>query len=285
MVYRYITSYDNECIRLCFRSGQTSSFTPAAFPTVYCKETSGAGTVASLDAAAKDYASWIAESKLSSYYKSLEGLTMYALGDSYFAGDALETKYVWCSLLADKYGMKYTNKGKNGSAMSDAAAAYYPMVSRYTDLPAAGADIILLEGGKNDFNNNVPIGSDSDTTTKTFKGALKFLIGKLQTRYPGALIICVTVWNVADTNSLGLTVADYGQAMLDVCTSMNITCFNSMNPQNSGVDMTSDSFRSMYCLTPSDISHLNITGHRMVLPKFEKFIADAYEAHLAAKKS
>lgn len=285
MVYRYVTTYDNESIRLCFRSGQTSAFTPAAYPAVYFRETSGTGTAASLNAAAKDYADWMAESKLSSYYKSLEGLTMYTLGDSYFAGDALETKYVWCSLLAGKYGMTYTNKGKNGSAISDCTAAAYPMVSRYTELPVAGADIILLEGGKNDFNNDVPIGTNSDVSTKTFKGALQFLIGKLQTRYPGALIVCVTVWNTAGTNSLGLTVSDYGQAMIEVCTADGIPCFNSMDTAISGVDMTSAVFRSMYCLTSSDISHLNIAGHRMVLPKFEKFIADAYEAHLALNKS
>jgi hypothetical protein len=32
--YTYVSEKDNECIRLCFRSGQSSSFTPAAYPVV-----------------------------------------------------------------------------------------------------------------------------------------------------------------------------------------------------------------------------------------------------------
>jgi hypothetical protein len=158
------------------------------------------------------------------------------------------------------------------------------MVTRYAELPSNRADIILLEGGKNDFNSSVPIGEIGDTSTKTFMGALKFLIGKLREKYPDALIICVTVWNTAGTNSLGLNVSDYGQAMIEVCASMGVPCFNSMDTNLSGVDMTSAAFRSQYCQSSSDVSHLNVGGHRMVLPKFEKFIAEQYESYLASKK-
>ena len=278
VVYRYVTSKDNENIRLCFRSGQTSSFTPAAYPEVTLRYTGAPGTMTDILEAQGLYDEWIEQSKLSSYYKELEGLTLYAIGDSYFAGDALETKYVWCSLLAAKYGMTYSNKGANGSTVSDYVTTNSPMVSRYTALPAAGADIILLEGGKNDFNQNVPIGENSDTTTKTYKGALNYLITKLQERYPSAIIICVTPWNVNATNSIGKKVTDYAAAMVEVAAHRGVPCFNAADVGLSGVDMNSPTFRSTYCLSANDISHLNFAGHRMVLPTFEKFIYEVYKA-------
>ena len=37
--YTYTSEKDNECIRLCFRSGQTNSFTPAAYPVVTVNST------------------------------------------------------------------------------------------------------------------------------------------------------------------------------------------------------------------------------------------------------
>lgn len=277
--YRYISSKDNEYIRLSFRSGQTSAFIPAAYPTVYFRATGAPGTAGAIAEGQVDYDRWIEQSKLSSYFNNLEGKTMYVLGDSYFAGDSTETKYVWCSLLAAKYGMTYNNQGKNGSSMSDYVSTNSPMVSRYAYLPSDNADIILLEGGKNDFNLNVPIGTDSDTSTKTYKGALRCLIEKLRGRYPGALIVCVTVWNVDDTNAIGKKVTDYGYAMMEVAALLGVPCFNAMDITLSGVDMTSSAFRAEYCQTPSDVSHLNAGGHRMVMPSFEKFIAEAVGAH------
>jgi hypothetical protein len=42
--------------------------------------------------------------------------------------------------------------------------------------------------------------------------------------------------------------------------------------------MTDASFRAKYCMKPTDISHLNADGMKLVLPYFEKFIADTYKA-------
>ena len=42
--------------------------------------------------------------------------------------------------------------------------------------------------------------------------------------------------------------------------------------------MTDAAFRAKYSMSASDVSHLNLAGHKLVLPKFEKFIADTYTA-------
>jgi len=100
------------------------------------------------------------------------------------------------------------------------------------------------------------------------------LIIGVQKKYPNAKIVCVTPWYVSGTNSLGLTVQDYGQAMITLCNSMGIPVINAQDRTASGVDMTSSTFRTNYCMTASDISHLNLDGMKLVLPFFEMQIAE-----------
>jgi len=52
------------------------------------------------------------------------------------------------------------------------------------------------------------------------------------------------------------------------------------DPAVSGVDVTSADFKSSYLISPNDVSHLNVEGMKLVLPKFEKLIAELYQAHI-----
>jgi hypothetical protein len=110
-------------------------------------------------------------------------------------------------------------------------------------------------------------------------GAARFLITKIKEKYPNAVIICMTCWEVGGSaNSAGNVCSAYGQALLDVCADMGIPCINAMDQKATGVYMTDASFRAKYCMKPTDISHLNADGMKLVLPYFEKFIADTYKA-------
>ena len=130
-----------------------------------------------------------------------------------------------------------------------------------------------------DYNKNVPIGTNGSMDTKTMKGAARYLITKVQERYPNALIICLTVWEVGgNANSAGNVCSDYGRALLEVCADMGVPCINAMDQQATGVYMTDASFRTKYCMKSSDISHLNADGMKLVLPAFEKAIAEYYTA-------
>jgi hypothetical protein len=114
------------------------------------------------------------------------------------------------------------------------------------------------------------------------KGAARFLITKVQEKYPNALIICLTVWEVGGSaNSAGNLCSDYGKALLEVCADMGVPCINAMDQAATGVYMTDANFRNKYCMKASDISHLNEAGMKLVFPAFEKAIADFY----AAKKA
>lgn len=283
VTYKYVTSQDNECIRLCYRSGQTTTFVPG-YPTVYMRTGVSPATAELLGSAADEYSEWIEQSKKTSYYKCLEGVKFSVIGDSYLAGDKLDTRHVWCSLLANKYGMKYSNNGKNGSTVSNYVTNKNPMVERWASVVAGSPDIIIIEGGRNDYNQKVPIGTNNDTDTKTFKGAVRYMIDQVRSKCPDALIICVTVWNVNSVNSIGNNCTDYGKAMIEVCELMNVPCFNAMDTAVVGVDMNDARFRAKYCQSSTDVSHLNQEGHRNVMPVFEKYIAEQYEAHLAGKK-
>lgn len=276
VTYSYVTYKDNENLRICYRSGN-----PTKYPCIFTEYTGEEGTVAKVQKEKEALIKYLEESKKNTNYPVLEGITMNVIGDSYFAGNGLNSMYVWPAILASKYNMKFKNYGVNGSTISNYVTTNNPMVSRLDKMENNNANIIIIEGGKNDYNKNVPIGKNDDTVTTTFKGALRATIGNMKKKYPDALIICATVWNVNSTNSLGLSVTDYGKAMKEIAALMGVPCFDATDTELCGVDMNSPEFRAKYCMTATDVSHLNADGHKLVLPAFEKFIADEYTKFLA----
>ena len=274
VVYTYISSEDNECIRFCFRSNGTSNK-----PVIYSSETNEPGTLQDVINASAALEKWIEDDKTRAFYDILKGKTFTVIGDSYLAGNGLEKELVWPALLAKKYDMTFNNYGMNGSTMSNYVTTNNPMVVRYTNMTNNNPDIVIIEGGRNDYNKNVPIGENGSTDTKTMKGAARFLITKVQEKYPNALIICLTVWEVGgNKNSAGYYCSDYGRALMEVCADMGVACINAMDQAATGVYMTDATFRNTYCMKPTDISHLNADGMKLVLPAFEKAIADFYTA-------
>ena len=214
------------------------------------------------------------------FNKLLAGITMYAMGDSYFGGSSLGKEGTWVNLLGEKYGMDYVNYGIGGSTMSDYVTDKNPMVLRYTRMAKGDADIILLEGGRNDRTKEVPIGDLDSRDSKTFMGSINIMLDGMLKTYPNALIILITPWNhtgkVADT---GLCNVDYANAMRKLAEHRNdkrIVCLYAADPSLVGVDMNDASFRAKYCIKPDDVSHLNLDGMKMVLPFMEQFIASEY---------
>ena len=274
VVYTYISSEDNECIRFCFRANTTANR-----PTLYSSETNEPGTLKDIIEAAAAAEKWFEEDKARAFYDILKGKTFTVIGDSYLAGNGLDPELVWPALLAKKYDMEFNNYGRNGSTMSNYVTTNNPMVTRYTQMANNDPDIVIIEGGRNDYNKNVPIGENGSTDTKTMKGAARYLITKVQEKYPNALIICLTVWEVGGSkNSAGYYCSDYGKALLEVCADMGVPCINAMDQAATGVYMTDASFRTKYCMKSTDISHLNEAGMKLVFPVFEKAIAEFYAA-------
>lgn len=216
---------------------------------------------------------------------------------------------MWIDLLAYKYDITLDNHGISGSTVSNDPSriqssnhtyygdpkAYNPMTERLTDPKAKKSltkgsetvDIVLFDGGRNDFTREVALGAASleNTNTATFCGAVNYCLGRLRELFPNALIIGITVWGHEQTNDRsGHTQEDFGNAMMEMCRLNGVPCFNSMDTELTGVNMDDPYFRSQYCKKPNDVSHLNEAGMMNFMPKMEKYLAQAYTAWLAEKE-
>ena len=204
------------------------------------------------------------------FYDVLAGKTINVMGDSYVHESSLPSGQTWAVMLADKYGMIYRGYGKSGNAIASPTASGTPMYQRYTTMKK-DADIVMVVGGRNDYNQRYPVGKVGDTTADTFCGALSILIDGLKEKYPDSLILFSTCWYV-NTNQKA-----YSDAMMAVCKEKDIPCFHAADKTLSGVRMDDANFRKTYCIKPDDYSHLNDAGMALVMPAYEKFIADEAE--------
>lgn len=278
-VYTYVTSSDNESIRICYASGQQSSEDPVTHPNVYYELTQEPGTGTGIFTEEQLLEQWFAADKERAYYDTLEGITFTVIGDSYLAKASLASGNNWPTLLAKKYGMTYKNYGIGGSTISNYTKEHNPMVDRYTEMAMNDPDVIIVEGGRNDYNFGVPLGTLEDTSTQTMMGATRYLLTKIRERYPNAVVIGLTCWETGgNRNSAGHYCREYGEAMLAVCADLGIPCINALDQKATGVYMTDPVFRMNYCRDANDVSHLNDDGMRLVMPFFEKEILRIYEA-------
>ena len=214
----------------------------------------------------------------SKYYGILDGINMYAMGDSYFGGSAVRMGITWVNQMGNKYGMDYINYGIGGSTMSAYVTNKNPMCVRYKTMEKGPCDLILLEGGRNDRSALVPMGTNDTRDIKTFKGAVNTMIDGMLKTYPDALIVLVTAWYNTSKTSAGLTNVDYADALQEIADYRNdprVICLYAADRKATGVDMDSAAFRTKYCCTSSDVSHLNGAGMEMIQPYMEKFLAEA----------
>ncbi len=195
----------------------------------------------------------------------LAGKTFLVLGDSYTAAHGLSSKQQgWTYVMAEIWSMTQYNYSISGSSMT--YGGWVPMVERVFDLPEdIQPDFIILQGGSNDRSQSLPIGSATDTGNDTFYGALNIILDTLEEKYPNATIVCFTPWinDPENLNDLGLGATDYVAAMMDVCETRNIICYNASDTDSNGMYLNEEWFRAKYCLNSTDYYHLNATGSAM----------------------
>ena len=235
------------------------------------------------DSEGNERGEWLEKSKESYYASILEGLTINALGDSYFAGDGIEKDQVWLSLLAEKYGINMNNYGKGGSTVSNYETTRNPMCDRYVSMANNNPDIVLFEGGRNDFNREgLSVGEVDSYDTKTFAGGLNVTIEGLKAKYPNAMIVCISNWNFPDTK-YGHDYTDFAYMMKAVAERQGVYFIEACDPKISGIDMSDKLFRLKYCIKESDVSHLNYAGMKIAMSYFEKVLAEYYQDFLSKK--
>lgn len=217
----------------------------------------------------------------------LYGQTLLVLGDSYTAGFGLPGgRHGWPDLVSDALGLTQLNYSISGSSVAAGPRGSNPMVERCRDIPRSPApDIILLQGGSNDFVLDIPLGTVDERNTETFQGALNLILDHFQETFPKARIICFTPWVPGEgTNGLDLTPMDYTAAMEALCQTRNIICYDASDADENGIHMDQKEFRARFCLSSSDFYHLNDAGHRRFAPVMAEFLSEAISGGAAADR-
>ena len=121
-----------------------------------------------------------------------EGKSWFAYGTSITNINA-EGKYP--TYLAQMSGLVLTNKGISGGGIGNLGAystgQVYSAICNLTD-GKTNADLITLETGANDVNENVPLGTIYDTGTETLAGCLNDCIRYLQANTNAQIAITVS---------------------------------------------------------------------------------------------
>lgn len=238
----------------------------------------------------------------------LADLDVLAIGDSLFDGDYLTGKQQWIGLLATECKWNLTNLGHDGWTVAYNPGVYaegqrvrnsmYDYLFNRGDIyrfggsnashtngilrgkTAEDVDLILLEGGVNDYGWNIPLGTVEDTDGSTLLGAWRLIIDKLLVDYPNAKIVFVTSWYVSGTkttNGVQMDRMDYVchgvKALFDTyyADEERFCVIDAGDPTVSGIRMAEYSFRANYAKSTSDTNHLNSFGMEMM----QKFMRGA----------
>lgn len=202
-----------------------------------------------------------------------EGKVFYMLGDSYVMGNHTPYNKVAYALSSATIGLKYHNKGINGTTVAEHTDPNKQfMVVRYREI-GSDAEIIGVEGGRNDYNASIPIGKDTDTVSTTFKGALNIIFKNLKATHPNAKIFAVPCWEVTTPkNKAGYTQNDYLDAMVHVAGDLH--GLPVLDVKNVGVNMNDPAFLAAYTEDGNSVSHLNEAGHIKFSKYLTKFLID-----------
>lgn len=151
--------------------------------------------------------------------------TIIAFGDSILAGWGWKEGTGIIQPLKEKYpDATWINKAESGANMAvTSSPAHTPIVNQITSYTGA-ADAIILNGGVNDKNNGLPIGSietnyDASYNTSTFCGALERSLQYIMDRYPLAVKLYIIPHSFAKDNSYVDSI--YSKA-IEICDKWNM---------------------------------------------------------------
>ncbi len=192
--------------------------------------------------------------------------TIVAFGDSILAGWGWKEGTGIIQPLKEKYtDATWINKAESGANMAvTASPAHTPIVNQITSYTGA-ADAIILDGGVNDKNNGLPIGSietnyDASYNTSTFCGALESSLQYIMDKYPLAVKLYIIPHSFAKDNSYVDSI--YSKA-IEICKKWNMPCLDMRT--YSQIAMTSAN-KEAYTYNPNskkgDGVHPNETWYR-----------------------
>lgn len=154
-----------------------------------------------------------------------KGKTIVAFGDSIIAGWGWKEGTGIVQPLKEKYpDGTWINNAESGANMAvTSSPAHTPIVNQITTYTGA-ADAIIFDGGVNDINNSIPIGSiesgyDASYNTGTFCGAMESALQYIMDRYPLAVKLYIIPHSFAKDNSYVDSI--YSKA-IEICEKWNM---------------------------------------------------------------
>lgn len=227
-------------------------------------------------------------------YENLKNLNIYAVGDSILAGSSLGRSATWYERMGRKYNMTLVNDSISGTCVasmditqSETNRSDLSMVDRFeqnlaiyeNEHPGVKFDVILLEGGRNDNSNHLTIGENNSNDITEVLGAFNYMIQKFHEKYKDALIILVPPWYYTKKTSLGynnVSCGEYMQSLSQYYKSQGINYIETIfacDKDTTGINFDDPEFRAMYSQTSSDVSHLNVEGHKLAQTFMESEIS------------
>lgn len=155
-------------------------------------------------------------------------------------GDSITQQARWQPAVRDAFGLVWSNYGIGGTRISGADGNTSAMCqdTRINAIPT-DRDMVTLQGGTNDWAQNVPLGDVTSTDPTTFNGALNTYAEKAYARWPLKRLCLATTpygeqpnwqsrpgWTSPAHNSHGLTTNDYAEAIRAACKRHNFVCID-----------------------------------------------------------
>ena len=137
----------------------------------------------------------------------------------------------------------YNNMGVGGSTIAEKYSGQTAaFCNRYDTIPA-GYDVITIQGGTNDFGQNIPLGTKGNNDKTTFYGGLEALLNGIKTKFPTTPILFISplqrdYFGTAEeisgmTNNIGVTLKQYNDIIIECCSDAGIPCIDMYS--NSGL--------------------------------------------------
>ena len=154
-----------------------------------------------------------------------KGKTIVVFGDSILAGWGWKEGTGIIQPLKEKYtDTVWINKAESGANMAVTSnPSHTPIVTQIKNYTGA-ADAIIFDGGVNDINSSIPVGSiesgyDASYNTRTFCGALESALQHIMDRYPLAVKLYIIPHSFAKDNSYVDSI--YSKA-IEICDKWNM---------------------------------------------------------------
>lgn len=221
-----------------------------------------------------------------SIYERLHGKVIIGLGDSLMIGSKEAFGHTWLENIQEQYGAICHNYGVSGSPIAgDTSDAMNQRLDAILDANNS-CDYFILEGGANDKNQNIHIGSINSEGTNTVMGAVMYIIKRVRSKYgKNCHILGMTTYHrYDDVNDIGLTEQNYVDAVMLACSTLGIPCFNNYN--NAGISLAEHIGTYGNYNTWADVGftgggssrnyHFSKAGYEYLTPIYASFIANGY---------